>query len=482
MNASRSYGHRIGGETVDAAETFERRSPATGEPVASFARGTERDVGRAVAAAQDAFVQGPWPKMSGGERAHVLRQLAAAMRSQREHLGRIEVEEVGKPIGEALGDIDGSIAYVEHAAGLAEQIHGESFATLGGGEIGMVLREPVGPVGLITPWNFPALLFCRKAAFALAAGCTAVVKPSELASGSALEIATLAEDCDLPAGALNVVTGYGPEVGAPLVDTPTLAKISFTGSTRVGRMIAERGAGHLKRPSLELGGKAATVVFDDADLEKAADSAVLAAYFNQGECCVAGCRLLVQEGIADAFVDEVANRAAALRVGNPLDPQTQMGALIHEDHAAKVENYIKGGRLQGAKVVLGGERFAGEEGHGSFLTPTVIDEVDPSSALFTEEIFGPVLSVSRFADREHAFALANATEYGLATTVWTGDANTAFRAMRALQTGFVWVNTTLAVHPQMPVGGLKASGVGQELGEAGIREFTLQKTCVMGSE
>lgn len=475
----RIYGHLIGGEDVPGSGSLiERRSPGTGDLVAQFADGTADDMHAAISAARRAFDEGPWPHTSGAERSRLLLAIAAEMRDRSEELARFDAEEVGKPIRLARGDVAGAIAQFEYAAALALEAHGDAYTNLGPEYLGVVLREPVGVAGLIVPWNFPALIYAQKVPYALAAGCSAVVKPSEFTSGTALEISRIAHTVGLPNGVLNVVTGYGASVGQALVDSPDVDFVSFTGSTVTGQTVAATAAATYKRVSLELGSKSANIVFADADLEDAVDGALFAVFFNTGECCVSGSRLLVQNSIADEFVERLVERAKRLRVAPPLDETADVGALIHEDHARKVLGYIRSGQQEGARLLTGGRRVHDEHGAGIFLEPTVFDNVEPRMKIFREEIFGPVLSVARFRDVDEAIALANDTTYGLANSVWTKDIDTALRLTRALRAGTVWVNTTIDGGPQMPFGGVKASGYGREMGRAGFEEYTELKSCV----
>ncbi len=479
-SAARTYGHFVSGsETASGGASIDRRSPGTGALVAQFAEGTAEDVRAAVAAARRAFDAGPWPHLTGIERARVLLRFAAAIRERREQLARIEAEEVGKPIRLARGDVDGAAGHFEYAAALAQELHGDAYTNMGAQYLGVVLREPVGVAGLIVPWNFPALIYGQKVPYALAAGCAVVVKPSELTSGTALEMTRLAAEAGVPDGVINVVTGYGAPVGQALVDSPDVDFVSFTGSTATGQRIASSAAATCKRVSLELGGKGANVVFADADLDDAIDGALMAVFFNTGECCVAGSRLLVQDSIADAFAERLARRTEELRVGEPLDEDADLGALIHEGHAEKVLGYVESAKADGARLLTGGRRMDGEHAGGVFVEPTIFDGVEPHMRIFHEEVFGPVLSIVRFTDVEHAIELANGTPYGLGNSVWTKNIDTALRMTRALRSGLVWVNTTLDNGPQMPFGGVKASGYGREMGRAGLEEYTELKSCVI---
>ena len=476
---TRTYGHHIGGQRVPGdGGLIERRSPANGRLVARFADGTAQDVAAAVENARRAFDAGVWSDLPGAERSRVLLRLAGLIAERREQLARIDAEEVGKPLPLSLGDVDGTIVHLEYAAALAHEVHGDAYTNLGPSYVGLVRREPVGVAALITPWNFPVLSYGEKVAYALAAGCTVVLKPSEFTSGSALEVTELAEQAGVPAGVVNVVTGYGATTGQALVASHGVDYVSFTGSTATGARIATAAAKTLKRVSLELGGKGANVVLADADLDDAVDGALFASFFNTGECCVAGQRLLVQDAIADAFVERLAERARRIRVGGP-DDDAQLGALIDEAHGEKVLGLIASGSDEGARLVTGGTRLDGEHADGVFIAPTVFDAVRPEMRIFREEIFGPVMAVTRFGTVEEAIALANDTVYGLGNSVWTRDIDVALRMTRELRSGTVWVNTTIDSPPQMPFGGMKASGYGREGGRAGLEEYTELKSCVL---
>jgi len=474
----RSYGLHIGGdERPTGPDVVDRHSPATGRLVARYTAATADDARAAVQAARTAFDAGPWPHLSGQERSRLLIRLAALMQRDAEHLARIEAEETGKPLRLARGDVQTSIGLTEYAAALALTMHGDVHTNLGPGFTGLITREPAGVVGMITPWNFPLLLLMQKLPFALAAGCTAVAKPAEVTSGTTLEVARLAVEAGIPAGVVNVVTGRGAVVGQHIAESEHVDVLSFTGSTSVGQRIITASGGNTKRLSMELGGKAATIVFPDADLEAAIDGVLFGVFFNQGECCVSGARLLLHEGVADEFLTALVGRARELAVGQPLDETSDIGALIHAEHLETVLNYIGLGQLHGAKVLVGGERLDRPElRDGFFLAPTILDEVHPDNPAFQEEIFGPVLTVTRFATAEEAITLANAVQFGLANTVWSKNIDTALTVGRALRSGTVWINTTIDGAPQLPGGGVKNSGYGREMGQVGFEEFTEVKT------
>ena len=476
VTSARSYGHFIDGDWRDGAETLSRFAPGTGALVTTLAAGTAADVDDAVTAARIAFDSGIWSDAIAFERARVLHRVADLIDANADLLARMDAEEGGKPIRLAQGDIAGAAMLTRYAAGLATQMHGSTYTNHGADFTGLVIREPAGVAGLITPWNFPALILCQKLPFALAAGCTVVVKPSELTSSSTLEIARLYAEAGLPDGVLNVVTGDG-RAGRALAEHHGVDVLSFTGSTATGRRILDASKGNLKKLSLELGGKAANVVFADADLDVAAAGVVFGGFFNNGECCVAQSRLLVQDSVADDFIAELSARTAKIRVGQPLDPDTDVGAMIHPGHLDSVLGHVATGMREGARIAIGGTRLTtGDLAAGLFVDPTILDGVTPVMTPFKAEIFGPVLTVTRFRDEAEAIALANAVEYGLANSIWSKNIDTALTVARALKSGTVYVNTTIDGPPTMPFGGYKASGVGREMGQAGFEEFTELKS------
>ncbi|WP_331772991.1 aldehyde dehydrogenase family protein (plasmid) [Embleya sp. NBC_00888] len=475
-NGPRSYGYFIDGAWREPADVLERRAPGTGVVVSMVGAGGAADVDAAVLAARRAFDRGVWSQAPATERARILNRAADLIDANSTPLAALDAEEGGKPIRLSEGDIAGAASLTRYAAGLAVQMHGTTHTNNGADHTGLVLREPAGVAGLITPWNFPALILCQKLPFALAAGCTVVVKPSELTSSSTLEIARLYAEAGLPDGVLNVVTGDG-RAGGALAEHHGVDVLSFTGSTATGRKILTASQGNLKKLSLELGGKAANIVFADADLEDAAEGVIFGAFFNNGECCVSQARLLVQDSIADAFVTELEARARRVRVGQPLDHATDVGAMIDPGHLESVLGHISQGRTQGAKVVAGGSRATGPAlDEGLFVQPTILDGVGRDMSVFREEIFGPVLTVSRFCDAEEAIALANSVDYGLANSVWSKNVDTVLPMAKALKSGTVYVNTTIDAPPTLPFGGYKASGVGREMGQAGFEEFTELKS------
>ncbi|MGW2306980.1 aldehyde dehydrogenase family protein [Actinomadura luteofluorescens] len=480
--AVRVHGHHIAGERVDGP-LLERRAPASNRVVARYAAGTADDVDAATCAAARAFASEQWRRTPAMARAGLLENLAALLEHDADRLAALDSEEVGKPLAFARGDIELGIAHVRQAAALARTSKGEAYTGLAPAYTALATREPVGVAALIIPWNFPALVLLQKLPYALAAGCTVVVKPSEFTSGSALEIAARCEDAGFPPGAVNVVTGTGPGAGLPMVTHPLVSYVSFTGSTRVGREVMRAAADSLTRVGLELGGKTGNVVFADADLEAAADGIVFAAFANQGESCVASSRLLVDETVADDFTAAVAARASALRVGMPDDPRADIGALIHHEHRDRVHAAVLAGVDAGGKVLTGGSSPDDPElAEGAFYQPTVLAHVDRESPVFQKEIFGPVLSVTTFGTDREAVELANASEYGLAQSLWTRDLDRAFAVSGELQAGTVWVNTASDGSPALAFGGMKASGFGREGGEEGMREFTEYKTVQFRGE
>lgn len=480
--AIRAYGHHIGGERVDGPP-LERRDPARNQVVSTFAAGGSAEIDAAVRAADTAFAAGPWRRIPVTGRAELLETLAGLLERDADRLAALDSQEVGKPLSFARGDIALGIGHVRQAAALARTTKGESYTGLAPGYTVLATREPAGTVGLITPWNFPALILLQKLPYALAAGCTVVVKPSEFTSSSSLEIAALCEEAGLPPGVVNVVTGTGAAAGHPLVTHPLVSYLSFTGSTRVGRQVMAAASTSITRVGLELGGKTANVVFADADLDAAAETVVFGAFANQGESCVAGSRLIVEASIARAFTEAVIERVGALTVGMPDDPRSDIGALIHHEHRDSVHTAVLAGVEAGGQVLTGG-RAPGvpELAAGAFYEPTVIGSVAPASPVFQTEIFGPVLSVTSFGTQEEALALANGTPYGLAQSVWTTDLNRAFEMSRDLRAGTVWVNTSSDGSPALSFGGVKQSGFGREGGAEGLHEFTEYKTVQFRGE
>ncbi len=474
-----AYRHFINGGWTEGRSggCIERRSPGHGVIVSTYCEGSADDVTDAVAAARKAFDEGPWSRSSGAERQALLQHVADMIRARRDELGAIECLESGKPIAQARDEMDWAAGIWDYAAALARYLHGETTNTLGEGMLGMTLREPAGVCGLITPWNFPLLIISQKLPFALAAGCCCVVKPSEFTSGTTLKLAEILSDAGLPAGACNVVTGYGDPVGQALAESPDVDMVSFTGSTAVGKRILASSAGNLKKVALELGGKNPQIIFDDADLDAVVDAVVHGVYFNMGECCNSGSRILVQESLADELVSRVVEASKTVRVGDPLDETVQVGAIINDAQQRKILDAVEQARRDGAEIRLGGQSLGC--GDGRFIQTTVIDRVRPEMQAASMEIFGPVLSVLRFRDESHAVELANATTYGLSASIWTADFDRALRLCRKIKAGTVWVNTFLDGAPELPFGGYRQSGLGRELGPHSVLEYTETKTVTM---
>jgi betaine-aldehyde dehydrogenase len=474
----RSYQHLVNGaQRAGGDAAIERLSPVTGELIARYAGGDPDDAHAAVHGARHGFDRGAWPRMTGVERSRVLLRWSELIRANRGRLAAMDTQEVGKPYLHALGTIDAAADLTEWCGNLAAQLHGDAYNTLGQRYTAMVYREPVGVVVAIVPWNAPAVIYAQKVPFALAAGCTVVVKPSEFTSSTAIELSRLALEAGVCEDALHVVTGYGHTVGQALIENAAVDMITFTGSARTARTIATTPGAALKRKAFELGGKGATIVFADADLDDAVDGTLWGVFMNAGEICCAGTRLLVENVIAEDFLKRLVDRAQQLRVGDPFDEQTDLGALIHPRHMKSVLDYIADGSKLGAELLTGGERVVADGlDRGCFVAPTIFDRVDPDNVIFREEIFGPVLSTTRFSDPREAIELANLTSYGLSNGVWTKDLDKAHVCARELRCGTVWVNTANDGAVQLPFGGYGHSGQGREKGAAGIEEFMEQKT------
>ena len=473
-NAS-TYELFIDGDWKAAASgrTSERHSPSDGSLVGRYARGDGADVDLAVAAARRAFDDGPWPTMAAPKRAAILRRAAELLRERADDIGlRISLE-LGKPIQMARNEVVLTAEVFEYYAALVLDQRGELVSQHSATALGLILKEPVGVVAMITPWNFPLLLLSWKVAPALAAGCTMVAKPASLTPGSTLDLATVLADAGVPAGVYNVVTGGGGDVGQALVEHPDVDKVAFTGSTEVGQTVMRSAVGTVKKVSLELGGKSPNIVFADADLQQAVRGAYWGIFLNTGQACQAGSRLLVQREIHEEFVTALADLARASKVGDPLADDTQIGPLVDENQLAVVMDYIEKGTAQGANLVAGGKRLGGDLAQGNFVEATIFDNVVPDHSIAREEIFGPVLAVTPFDSADDAVRIANDSPYGLAAAVWSTNINTAITTSKRLQAGTVWIN---AYHDAglpfcMPMGGYKTSGFGRELGREGLAEY-----------
>jgi len=461
----------IDGQWQSGGDSLRVINPATEEQLASVAGGAAEAVEQAVCAASVAFPA--WGRSSGAARAACLRRIAAGVGERRERLIQLQVRNVGKPLAEAAIDVDDVIATFAYYAELAEALDAQQDAAVAlpsDDFAARLRREPCGVVGLIVPWNFPMVTTAWKLAPALAAGCCVVLKPSEVTPLPELELADIIAESGLPAGVFNLVCGTGLAVGAPLAAHPGVAKLSFTGSNAVGVQVMQRAAETVKGVSLELGGKSSLLVFEDADLDLAVELACGGGFFNAGQMCSATSRVLVAAELAEAFIARLQARAEAIRVGDPLQPGVEMGALVNQAQYQRVCRHIAQGLEAGARLLTGGERPAGLP-HGYFLRPTVFTEVPLDSALWREEIFGPVLCVRSFASEEEAIALANDSEFGLVASLVSLDAARAERVANALQAGTVWVNAPQVIFPQAAWGGYKQSSIGRELGPWGLSAF-----------
>ncbi len=472
----------INGEAVDAADgaTFTTINPATEEVITTVAEAGVEDVDRAVKAAH-AALHGPWAKMKAIDRSRVLWKLGDLILQNADELARLETLDNGKPITESrYVDIDMVAKCFHYFSGWASKLTGDT-TSVNAGTFTYTLREPVGVVGAIIPWNFPMIMVGWKVAPALAAGNTIVVKPAELTPLTAIRIAELALEAGVPAGVFNVVPGKGRIAGEALVKHPLVSKISFTGSTEVGKHLMRTAADQLKKVTLELGGKSPNLVFADADLDAALKGATMGIFYGKGEVCAAGSRLLVEKSIYDDFVAKLADRAKKMVPGDPMDPKSRLGALVSAQQMDKVLGYVDTGVKEGARLVAGGQR-APINGKGAFVQATVFADVDNSMKLAQEEIFGPVLAVIPFDDVDDALAKANDVFYGLASGVWTRDLKKAHTVSRRLQAGTVWINTYNNYDPGMPFGGMKGSGFGRDLGEACLAEYTQLKSVWLNLE
>ncbi|WP_163575569.1 aldehyde dehydrogenase [Halomonas faecis] len=462
---------------ADSGDTFESRNPATGEILAQVASCDEPDAERAVAAARQAFAGGEWSRLAPAKRKRILQRLADLMEANKHELALLDTLDMGKPISSSLGDMNGAIACIRYQAECIDKLYGE-VAPTGEDSLALVLREPIGVVAAIVPWNFPLMMTAWKIAPALAAGNSVILKPSEKSPLSALRLAQLTREAGFPKGVFQVLPGFGHTVGKALALSMEVDCLAFTGSTAVGKQLMQyAGQSNLKRVYLECGGKSPNLVFADCqDLDRVAEHAAAAIFHNQGEVCIAGSRLLVENSIRDDFVERVLKAAESMQPGDPLDPASFMGAIVDEAQHRRILDYIRQGVEEGAQLRSGGQAL---EGPGLFIPPTVFDGVTPQMTIGREEVFGPVLAVFGFDTEDEAIAMANDTHYGLAAGLWSQDIDRIMRVTRRLQSGQVFVNNWAGGDQTMPFGGVKQSGNGRDKSHHSLEEYSELKSVWM---
>jgi betaine-aldehyde dehydrogenase len=466
----RTYQNFINGQWVAGAsgETLPVYDPSTEEVIAQVASSNAADIDKAVKAARAAFDSGPWPTTTAQDRGRILFKLSAKIRQNAASLAELECRNTGKPIVEAEFDITDVATCFEYYGGLANKVTGH-VNPVPANALSFTMREPIGVAGQIIPWNYPLLMAAWKLAPAIAAGCTCVLKPAEQTPLTALEFANWFEEAGLPPGVVNIVNGFGETAGAAIVAHPNVDKIAFTGSAAVGKIIVKSAADTLKRVTLELGGKSPNIFFPDADWEAAVDGALFGVFINQGEVCSAGSRILVEKKIYPKFVEAMTEKAKRIKLGAPLERETKMGPLVSKEQYDRVSSYLQVGKTE-AKVAIGGGRPK-QFGKGYYVEPTIFYDVENSARIAREEIFGPVASVIPFDGESEAIRIANDTPYGLAAAVWTRDIYKAFRVVKSLRAGIIWVNHMQPTYVEAPWGGYKQSGFGRELGPWGLEEY-----------
>lgn len=470
----------IGGQWVDSAsgKTFATFNPATGEAIADIAEGDKEDVDKAVAAARKAFESGPWPAMKPAERTRLLWRLADLIDENADQLAELETLDNGKPIMHSRHvDVPASAEHFRYMAGWATKLEGNTLGISAPGDYhAYTLREPVGVCGQIIPWNFPLLMAAWKLGAALACGCTTVLKPAEQTPLTAVRLGELFCEAGFPDGVVNIVQGFGETAGASLASHPGVDKVAFTGSTEVGKLIVKGAAGNLKKVSLELGGKAPNIVFNDCDIDAVIPAAAGAVFFNQGEVCCAGTRLFVQKDNFDKVVGGISEIAKNMKVGPGLDQTTEMGPLVSDEQFERVTGYLKAGEAEGARAAAGGHA---KDGKGYFVEPTILVDTNPNMKVVREEIFGPVICAMPFNDVDEIAKSANDTNYGLSAGIWTKDVSKAHKLAAKLKAGTVWVNCYNVFDAAMPFGGYKESGWGREMGHDALELYTQKKSvCV----
>ena len=472
-------GNMLIGKDWKSSESGEQLSvinPATGEVFAHIAKGGADDIDQAVRSARATFESAEWSRMRPIDRSKLLERVAILIEENAEELALLECLDNGKPAHLAMMvDIPSAIDVFRYMAGWCTKIYGRTLPVSGDGSHyhAYTLRQPVGVIGAIVPWNYPLAMASWKIASALAAGCTVVLKPSEVTSLTALRLGELILEAGIPPGALNIVTGEGTTAGQALITHPGIDKVAFTGSTAVGKHILRSSADDMRRVSLELGGKSPTIIMPDADLEKAIPDAAMAIFFNSGQTCFAGSRLLCHQDIYDQVIEGITQVAKSLPIGSGQDPTTMIGPVVNQQQKDRILNYINIGQKEGAELITGGNGV-GEKGY--FVEPTILSNASPDSTIFNEEIFGPVLAATPFKDTEEAIELANKTRYGLGANVYSKDMSTCHKMAAALHAGSVWINTYFVVDPAMPFGGFKESGIGREVGEEGVLMYTESKS------